>query len=65
MNFEFQIRAIRYAIKELQRERMKALEAKNQEWVDDVEFHILHLTKSIETIQAMSALQKVIAGYKA
>jgi len=62
MKFDNQIRAIQYAMKELQRERIKAVEAKNQEWINDTDQYIFDLAKAVETIQAMKALQKVIAG---
>ena len=62
MNFNNQVRAIRYALKELHRERVKAVETKNEEWINDVDQYIFDLTKAIETIEAMQALKKVIAG---
>ena len=62
MDFDNQIRAIRYAIKELQRERYKALETKNQEWTNDVEEHIKNLTEAIEVINTMKVLKTVITA---
>jgi len=62
MDFDNQIRAIRYAIKELQRERYKALETKNQEWANDVEEHIKNLTEAIEVINTMKVLKTVITA---
>lgn len=47
--FELQIRAIRYAIKALQQERVTALEAKNQEWADDVDAHRHHESRGTMT----------------
>lgn len=62
MNFDNQVRAIRYALKELHRERVKAVETKNEEWINDVDQYIFDLTNAIETIKAMQALKKVVAG---
>jgi len=62
MKFDNQIRAIQYAMKELQRERIKAVEAKNQEWINDVDQYLFDLIRAVETIQAMKALSKVIAN---
>ena len=59
MDFDNQIRAIRYAIKELQRERYKALETNNTEWQQDTEEHIKNLTEAIEVINTMKVLKAV------
>ena len=62
MDFDNQIRAIRYAIKELQRERYKATETNNQEWLKDTEEHIKNLTEAIEVINTMKVLKAVITA---
>ncbi len=62
MDFDNQIRAIRYAIKELQRERYKAIETSNPEWLKDTEEHIKNLTEAIEVINTMKVLKAVITA---
>jgi len=59
MDFDNQIRAIRYAIKELQRERYKAIDTNNYEWLKDTEEHIKNLTEAIEVINTMKVLKTV------
>ena len=56
-----QIRAIRTAIKELERELVKAKEEKNQEWIEDVEQQIHFLSEAIETIKHVENLAKAIS----
>ncbi len=58
-NFDLQLRSIRYAIKELNKELKSAREAINSEWIEDCLFHISNLNAAIETIEAMKALEKV------
>ena len=59
MNFDDQIRSIRYAIKELHRDRAAAINTKNDEWIKDCDEHINNLAEAIQTIEAMRALEKV------
>ena len=62
MDFDNQIRAIRYAIKELQHERLKALDANDKDWISDTEEHIKSLTEAIEVIKTMKVLKTVITA---
>ena len=62
MDFDNQIRAIRYAIKELQREQYKAIETNNHEWHQETEERIKNLTEAIEVINTMKVLKAVITA---
>ena len=61
MYFDLQIRAIHYAIKELNRELVKAQETRDVEWIKDTENHIKNLNDAVEVIRAMKALKAVIS----
>jgi len=62
MDFDNQIRAIRYAIKELQHERLKAIDANDKDWLSSTNEYIQDLTEAIEVINTMKAIKAVIAA---
>ena len=51
-----QIRAIRYAIKELRRELKQAQHTRDTEWINDCESHIEALEAAILSVEAVKAL---------
>jgi hypothetical protein len=55
-SFAEQRRAIRMALREAEREMIKAQEAKNLEWQEDCRIKQLGLMDAIETIKAVEAL---------
>ena len=54
--YDMQIRAIRYAIKELKRDLTKAQATRDSEWIDDCESHIEALEAAILSVEAVKAL---------
>jgi len=62
MDFDNQIRAIRYAIKELQHERLKAIDAKDKDWLNSTYEYIQDLTQALEVINTMKVLKTVITA---
>lgn len=60
MDYKKQIRAIRYAIKELQKEAIRySGQASMQYYLDEIGEHIEHLNNAVKVIEAMGKLHEV------
>ena len=61
-DLDLQLRSIRYAIKELHKERARAINTDNHEWVEDCDKHIKNLEGAINTIEAAKAMIKAFGS---
>jgi hypothetical protein len=57
-DFTLQMRAIRNAMRQLNRDRVAAVDKKNQEWIDDIDADLEQLQQAVESIQLLDAISK-------